>query len=123
MKNLFFVALLLLVAGCASQSEKLARHGRVIPQPEGFYQASGSHRNQDTALSIALASAEQTCVKRELRHVVYDSANSAEETLVDEKIAKTADLISIGAFAAGRMIPGGDILRGNKTETVLFRCE
>ena len=42
---------------------------------------------------------------------------------MDEKVAQTAELISEGVSVAGRYIPGGDILRGQKYAEVTFKCE
>lgn len=110
--------------GCATQSEKLARYGMVIPMEGGVFIANGSHRNSDTAMKIALASAEQACIKRQKEYVVVEYANDAQKGLVSEK---TADAIDV-AHAVSGSVPGvyapipGTMLRGRKATQVKFKC-
>ncbi len=111
--------------GCATASEKLARHGTLIPQDNGLYTASGSHRNGETAFKIALASAEQCCLKQNKRHIVLDTKTTAEEGLADEKTAKVVDIATNVAGAVGGFYSpiDGNNLRGKKYAQVEFKCE
>lgn len=122
MKKILFILLILSIAGCAKT--RLARHGTVIPKPDGFYVASGSHKQADIALKVALASAELTCEDLDKRFVVHET-NTGDDgsALVDEKVAQTADMVSTAARMAGNWIPNGNMLRSTKQVHLLFKCE
>jgi hypothetical protein len=125
LKKTAILAATLFLAGCAAQtqSERLAKLGTVIPKPEGIFEAIGENKDEGMAMKIALASAEQTCLQRQKHYIVHNTKATQEETLVDEKVAKTADVASKISKLTGTWIPGGDFLRGKKQAKVTFTCE
>lgn len=120
-KIIILLVVALAFSGCAKT--RLARHGTVIPKPDGFFVASGYHKQPDIAMKVALASAELTCEDKDKTFVVYETNSGQNEALVNEKVAQTADLISTAASIAGNWIPNGNMLRSTKEVHLLFKCE
>lgn len=122
-KSATFIFILLTLCGCATRSEKLARRGMLIPQPNQTYTAIGNHRNAQLALEIALSTAEQCCLKQGKRYVVLSANSASDPGLVSDKTAAAIDAGIAVVAAAGTDLPGANILRGNKSQEVKFQCE
>ncbi len=123
-KTGLFCIIVALICGCSTKTEKLARHGTIIPQPEGIYVASGSHKNAETAFQIALASAEICCKEQGKRHIVLDTKVNEEEGLLEETPAKILDIATGIAGPFGGFIPvNGNTFRGKKYVQITYRCE
>jgi hypothetical protein len=87
---------------CGCSSPKL---GNVVPQAEGKYEIVASSSSNAEALKSALYSAEGTCKKRNMRHVVL-SQSSAYKGVVAENTNKSIDTAAkILSSVTGKWIP------------------
>ena len=124
MKQLaIFFLILLTLCSCATRSEKLAKRGLLIPKPDQIYTAIGNNRNPQLALEIALSTAEQCCLRQQKNYVVLGTNTKADPGLVTEKTASAIDAGVAVVAAAGTALPSANILRGNKSAEITFRCE
>lgn len=106
----------LALAGCAS-----TKPANVVPQANGVYKVTGIAATENDALQSALKTAEATCEKRNLRHVVSDQI-TMYKGVVSQDTNKTVNKAQELAVYAGLWIP---TLSGDSDYEVAltFTCE
>lgn len=115
-KYLAPIALAVILAGCAT-----SKPANVVPMAGGTYKTTGISESEDDALKVALASAESTCGKRNMRHVVSNQ-ETKYKGVVSEQTNRNLNKASELASLAGVYIPGlgGD---DDYQVTLTFACE
>jgi hypothetical protein len=114
-----FLASSILLVGCSSiTSPKL---GNVIPQPEGKFQVVTSGTSADSALKSGLYTAETTCKKQKMTHVITGQSNSYKGLTSEANSKKIAVAVGIASAVSGVRLPS---LSGEDYElTMDFYCE
>ena len=105
--------------GCGSiTSPKL---GNVIPQADGKFQVMTTGTSEDSALKSGLYTAETTCKKKKMVHVVTGQSSSYKGLTSEENSKKVAVAVGVVSAVAGLKLPS---LSGEDYHlTMDFYCE
>jgi hypothetical protein len=105
--------------GCGSITSP--KMGNVIPQAEGKFQVMTTGSSQDSAMKSALYTAETTCKKKKMVHVVTGQNSTYKGLASEETSKKVAAAVGVVSAVSGLKLPS---LAGEDYHlTMDFYCE
>jgi hypothetical protein len=114
MNKLLIMLTVSALAGCATND------AQIVPQPNGIYQSIATGASKEDVRISTLKAAEDTCNKRNLRHIVTNEATSYKG-LVSEDAGRMIEM-AVSILSTTGFLPGTKSDKDYEM-TLTFYCE